>query len=257
MKIGIVGLGMVGSTLGYGFSRLGHEVIPHDIKIKDSQLKNLLQTDMIFVCVPTPQKANGECDTSIVKQVVRDLKDMEYPKLVIIKSTIPPGTTDRLQDTVSPMNLAFCPEFLREKSRFSDFVENHDVCVIGSETERHFKLIKEAHGEFPKQFIWLKPKEAEYVKYFCNCLNAVRITFANEFALVCEADGVDYAKVKKAAAMRSGIGDHYLDSNKNFRAFGGNCLPKDTSAFAFFAKQAGVPMRLLDAAIAINEVLSK
>jgi len=260
MKIGIMGLGQVGSTLEYGFKRIGHHVVGYDPKLKGSRLEDIDGTDVCFICVPTPSRLDGACDVSIVEKAVADLESLTYSGVVAIKSTVTPGTTDRLQHQYQDLRLAFCPEFLREKSKFSDFVENHDVCIIGTaiaEDTFTFEAIKYAHGSLPKQFAWTSSMEAEFAKYFSNCFNALRITFANEFASICEAAGADYNNVKNAITKRSNIGDHYLDSNESFRAFGGNCLPKDTEAFSHYAATLGRSVDLLDAMIGVNDVFQE
>jgi len=236
MNIGIVGVGMVGETLKYGFERIGHDVYAHDIKWP-TKLESVLDTDLTFICVPTPCNSAGECDTSIVERVCAELNLLLYRGLIVIKSTVTPGTTDRMIDEHGGLlkRIAFCPEFLRERSRYSDFVENHDLCIIGAHRQEHFELIKAAHGSLPKQFVFLSPLEAELAKYFVNVFNAMRITFANQFYNVCMDAGADYTAIKNAVVKRASIGDFYLECNKHFRSFGGNCLPKDTMAFAKFA----------------------
>jgi UDPglucose 6-dehydrogenase len=253
MKIGIVGVGMVGETLQYGFERIGHDVYAHDIKWP-TRLENLLQTELIFVCVPTPANGRGECDISAVEGVAHDLDKLRYKGLVVIKSTVTPGTTDRLADEHPVLCFAFCPEFLRERSRYSDFVEQHDVCIIGADCKEHFDLIVQAHGSLPKQFVRLEPLEAELAKYFVNVYNAMRITFANQFFNVCEKAGADYTAIKNAVAKRQSIGDYYLECNKRFRSFGGNCLPKDTRAFYQYGLSLGANMELFEDIIALNEI---
>lgn len=256
MKIGIIGLGQVGETLQYGFRRIGHEVIGHDIK-HGTKIESVLKTEVCFICVPTPNGPDGQCVTDIVRNVCAHLAELQYHGLVVIKSTVPPGTTDgiaaRFEKSNPILRFAFCPEFLRERARYSDFVENHDVCIIGAHHEKQFELIKEAHGSLPKEFVHLTPIEAEFCKYFSNCFNALRITFANEFADVCKAAGVDYMRVKNAITKKKSIGDWYLDSSEYFRAFGGSCLPKDTDAFSHYAASLNVPVDLLDTAISLNE----
>ena len=96
MKIGIIGLGVVGNANLKGFQMLKHDVLVHDIKLKTS-IKNLLKTKMIFLCVPTPSKKNGSCDISIVESVVKDLCNIKYKGLIIIRSTVTPGTTLKMQ----------------------------------------------------------------------------------------------------------------------------------------------------------------
>lgn len=239
MKVGIIGLGVVGSTLDYGFTRLGHEVLRHDIKL-GTFVDAVLGAELVFVCVPTPMAEDGACDTSCVAEVVHGLAQQKYAGLVVIKSTVPPGTTDALHARFPDLRLAFCPEFLREKAAHSDFVENHDVCIMGAYTNNDYVLIGKVHGYYPKKFAYVTPLEAEVCKYFSNAYHAMRIIFANQFYEVCNAVGADYNAVKEAVSLRSGIGRHYLDCNENFRAFGGNCLPKDVSAMAAFCKECGI-----------------
>jgi UDPglucose 6-dehydrogenase len=256
MNIGIVGVGMVGETLKYGFERIGHDVYAHDIKWRTS-LECVLDTDLTFICVPTPCNSEGECDTSIVERVCAELNLMIYRGLIVIKSTVTPGTTDRMIADHGGLlkRIAFCPEFLRERSRYSDFVENHDLCIIGAHRREHFELIKAAHGSLPKQFAFLSPLEAELAKYFVNVFNAMRITFANQFYEVCDKAGADYTAIKNAVVKRSNIGDFYLECNKHFREFGGNCLPKDTIAFYEYAKSVHADTELVSAMIRINAAL--
>ena len=237
MNIGIVGVGMVGETLKYGFERIGHDVYAHDIKWPSSKLESILDTDIAFICVPTPCDSAGECDTSAVERVCGHLNVLRYRGLIVIKSTVTPGTTDGMIEVYGGLlkRIAFCPEFLRERSRYSDFVENHDLCIIGAHRQEHFELIKAAHGSLPKQSVLLSPLEAELAKYFVNVFNAMRITFANQFFNVCQDAGADYTAVKNAVVKRASIGDFYLECNRHFRSFGGNCLPKDTMAFAKYA----------------------
>lgn len=254
MKIGIVGLGVVGSAIAHGLERIGHQVHGHDEKDADSTLDRVFDTEVCFVCVPTKTDERGTCDTSVVESVVGALADRGYAGVVTIKSTVVPGLTDALAARHPGLRLAFCPEFLRERAAFTDFYENHDVCAIGAYTDADHDAVRDAHGEIPKAFARLTPLEAEFVKYFSNVFNALRITFANEFYEVCRAAGADYSAVKNAVVKRENIPDAYLDCNENFRGFGGVCLPKDTLAFASYVKQLGLGhLALFDTIVAENE----
>lgn len=246
MKIGIIGLGVVGSAVKHGFERIGHSVEGYDIKYPQTSLKNLIGAELCFICVPTPTSSDGGCDISIVEEIFGDLSREKYTGLTVIKSTVIPGTTESLAKKFTNLRCAFCPEFLRERAAYTDFVENHDLCVIGTFDDESYHLIKEAHGPLPKKTVRLTPTEAEFSKYFSNIFNALRITFANEFYEVCKAMGVDYSNIKNAMVFRNTINDAYLDCNENFRGFGGVCLPKDTEAFASFVKKVGVDMNLFD-----------
>lgn len=237
MKIGIIGLGMVGKTLRHGFERIGHDVIPYDIKMPETVLADILSTDLTFISVPTPSTPDGFCDTSIVEQVVGQVYDLGYKGLLVIKSTVEPGTTDRLAKQYPALRLAFCPEFLREKASYTDFVEQHDICVIGAYHDADFELIKKAHDPLPHNYAQVTPLEGEFSKYFLNVFNALRIVYANQFYDVCVAAGADYQKVKNAITKHRAVPPVYLDCTEKFRGFGGACLPKDTSAFAKYANK--------------------
>lgn len=254
MRIGIVGLGIVGESVRQGLGRIGHTVIGHDIKLPDTSIEDVLKTEICFISVPTKADEDGACDTSIVESVVQYLADQKYSGVVTIKSTVTPGLTDRLAARHPDLRLAFCPEFLRERSAFTDFFENHDICAIGAFTDEDYSVIEEAHGSIPKAFSRLTPLEAEFVKYFSNVFNAMRIVFANEFYEVCTAAGADYTKIKNAVVKRENIPNVYLDCNENSRGFGGVCLPKDTRAFANYAKGLGLDhLALFETIVTENE----
>jgi UDPglucose 6-dehydrogenase len=253
MKIGIIGLGMVGTAVQHGLKIVGHEVKGYDIKYPETSIKDVLDSSLCFICVPTPSKDDGHCDTSIVEKVVKGLSDNKYKGLIVIKSTVKPGTTDKLAKQYSDLKFAFCPEFLREKAAYTDFVENHDLCAIGAYDEASFELVKQAHGELPQNFYRLTPLEAELIKYFSNVFNALKIIFANEFYEVCEALGADYSNIKNAIVKRKTVLNVYLDCNQNYRGFGGNCLPKDTAAFAALVKELGINMDLFQLIIDENK----
>ncbi len=244
MKIGIIGLGVVGSACKFGFEKLGHKVDVHDIKL-NSKLDDVVKSEIIFICVPTPQKDDGSCDTSIVEKVVFDIEQRLIPNcvykdpIIVIKSTVSPGTTRNLQEKTK-MKICFCPEFLRERCSITDFTENHDLCVIGTDDKQVYNIIKKAHGKLPKKFVHLTPDEAEFVKYFNNSFNAVRIIFANSFYEICKKYNVDYTAVKDAVTNIKHIPHNYLECNENMKGFGGMCLPKDVSALNKMAEGTNV-----------------
>ena len=234
MKIGIIGVGVVGGACKFGFELLGHDVIIHDIKM-NTRIEDVLGTDVVFICVPTPANPDQSCNISIVEEVIQELASHKYAGVVAIKSTVVPGTTERLAAATS-LRICFVPEFLRERCAITDFTENHDICIIGTNDTEVYDLVKTCHGNYPDKFVLLKPSEAEFCKYFNNVYNAMLIIFANSFYEVCETMGVDYTNVKNAVIGRNHINGNYLECNKNFRGFGGMCLPKDTAAMANLAK---------------------
>jgi UDPglucose 6-dehydrogenase len=256
MKVGIIGVGMVGSALQHGFSRIGHDIVIYDPKLPDTVFENVLSSEIVFICVPTPSNQDGTCDTSIVESVVKKLADANYKGLATIKSTVEPGTTQKLSKKYPKLRLAFCPEFLRERAMYVDFVENHDVCIIGTSNEKDAELLSNVHGSLPKHFAYVNVTEAEFAKYFLNVFNALRVVYANQFYDLCKASGADYRKVKEAIVKHRNIQDVYLDCNENFRGFGGACLPKDTMALAQFAKKMigdGKNMSIFEGIVEINK----
>lgn len=250
-------MGIVGGAVKNGLEKIGHDIKSYDIKYPQTSIQDVLDTELCFICVPTPSQANGSCDISIVEKTLAELSNSKYQGLVTIKSTVIPGVTDKFVEQFSNLRLAFCPEFLRERAAFTDFVENHDLCIIGAYQDADFELIKEAHGNLPKKVCRLTPKEAEFAKYFSNILNALKIIFANEFYETCKASDADYAKIKNALVHRGNILDLYLDCNENFRGFGGACLPKDTAAFANFVKQLGLDLKLFEIIVEENKKFKK
>jgi len=234
MNIGIIGLGIVGSAIKFGFEKLGNDIFYHDIK-HNTSITDVLDTEVCYICVPTPSSEDGSCDISIVEKVIGELLQYNYTGIIAIKSTVVPGTTEYLLSKYK--RIAFVPEFLRERCAISDFMENHEVCIVGTYSEEDYKVIKESHGHYPKNFVMCSPTEAEFSKYFHNIHNAMEIVFANSFYEICESMGVNYENVKNALKDRSNINFQYLECNKNFRGFGGVCLPKDTSAMDYLCKK--------------------
>jgi UDPglucose 6-dehydrogenase len=244
MKIGIIGIGVIGTACKYGFEKLGHEIKIHDIKLNTS-INEVLETKVTFICVPTPSNSDGSCNTSIVEKVVNELKDNNYKGIVAIKSTVTPTTTSSLMEKTK-LKMCFVPEFLRERCAISDFIENHDILAIGAEDSFVYETIKKCHGNYPKNVVQMKPTEAELLKYYSNVFNALKITFANEMYEICEKLNIDYTTIKDSFIKRGTTKDIYLDVNENFRGYAGVCLPKDTKALDFFVKSIGLDLKLFE-----------
>jgi len=238
MKIGIIGLGVVGSACKFGFELAGHTVLTHDIKL-DTVIDDVLYSEIIYVCVPTPSNEDGSCNVSIVEEVIYELKKKQYKGIVAIKSTVIPGTTRHLIDQTG-LKICFVPEFLRERCAITDFTENHDVCIVGTENNEVYDLVCRSHGNYPEKFVLLTPTEAELCKYFNNVYNAMLIIFSNSFYEACKLKGANYTNIKNAVIERKHINNNYLECNDNFRGFGGMCLPKDVAAMANLMKDTNV-----------------
>lgn len=255
MNIGIIGLGVVGSALKFGFSKLGHNIIEHDIKLQ-TKTEDLLKADIVYICVPTPPRNDGGCDSSIVWSCIEDLITLGYEKGIVIKSTVLPGTTSLIQVEINALccklrnnnvpSIAFVPEFLRERCAIYDFIENNTLLAIGCEDPELIEKIKESHGRLAKNVMVMRPIEAEFLKYYSNIFNALRIIFANEMWEMMKAVGGNYDIVKEAYLKYSGIQDIYLDVNSNFRGYGGTCLPKDVKAMAWLSSMFETDMKLFE-----------
>jgi UDPglucose 6-dehydrogenase len=207
----------------------------------------------VFICVPTDQADNGDCDTAIVDRVVKELDEHDYAGLVSIKSTVIPGTTDRLQKQHPRLRISMVPEFLRAKSALADFVYNHDLLVVGCYNKNDADLLIEIHGSFPENVARVTPTEAEVIKYFNNVHHAMSVTFANITYDVCNRLGANYMNVYKAITKRDCINPAYLMANPNMRGYGGHCLPKDTSAWNNLIKKLELPYTLIQSVINDNE----
>ena len=256
MKIGVIGRGFVGGAITNGFENQGHEVLVHDTKL-NTKIENVLESRLLYICVPTPSSEDGSCNTNIVESVLIELSELNYDGSVCIKSTIVPGTTQKFRQQFNNLNISFVPEFLREKTAVEDFLYNNNVLVIGSEDDETISLVKESHGVLPTHTVTMTPTEAELTKYFSNTYKAMRVTFANAFYNLCNAMGSDYDKVRDAFLFH-GVGDgHYLRVNKKFGGFGGTCLPKDSKALAKLVDELGLPMEVFRVIVSDNEIFTK
>jgi UDPglucose 6-dehydrogenase len=245
MKIGIIGWGAVGSAVGKGFMMLGHEVSKHDPKF-NTTINDVLDTEIVFVCVPTPSGENGECDLSVVHSTIDSLKENNYRGIIALKSTSVPGTTQSIINTYQDNDICFVPEFLRERSALEDFVRNHDVLAVGCHTDRAWHRVCEAHAWLPKNKVRMTPTEAEILKYYSNTFNALRVVFANVMYEISERLDSDYDKILETFLMRGTASPDYLACGPEMRGYGGMCLPKDTKAMGDLCKRLGLPFELFD-----------
>ena len=253
MNIGIVGYGAVGEACARGFEHIGHSVIPHDIKL-NSKLSDLIDSEIVFICVPTPVGPDNSCDTSIVESCVKQIKEINYKGVICIKSTVEPGTTSRLSKKYD-LNLCFVPEFLRERCAYIDFVDNHDLLAIGSLDERSQRAIIKAHGKLPKNIKILKPSEAELLKYFSNSYNAMKVIFANNFFELANSLESDYKAILDAYLVRKSNPSDYLKVDDDLRGYSGVCLPKDVKALIALAEKLNIDLKLFESIDSDNDKL--
>ena len=253
VRVGVIGKGVVGGAVYDALKFLGHKVSFYDPKYPDSIIKNILGTECVFISVPTDSLEDGSCDTSIVERTVKELNDHCYQGLIAIKSTVTPGTSDKLSAQFPDLKICSVPEFLRAKSALSDFMYNHDLLVIGSHRNEDFELVKKIHGKLPAHVSCVTPTEAEVIKYFNNVNHSVQIIFATIFYDVCKKLGANYDSVYKAITQRDCFNPAYLMCNENIKGFGGHCLPKDTAAWANFMQDLGLDYTTIESVLADNE----
>lgn len=247
MIIGLIGCGAVGSACKYGFEKLGHIVKVYDIKWPETKIQDVLDTEIVFIVVPTPSNPDGSCNTGIVEKSVKELSDLNYSGVVCIKSTVKPGTTESLGKKYSNLSsVNFVPEFLRERCAIADFTENHELLVIGTNNMDAFSKIVYCHGSFPKAIKKVAPTEAELLKYMHNTINSTRIIFANTFYEICKNLNADYTTIKNCMLMTTKLPNMYLDVNDSFRGYGGVCLPKDTDAMNSLVHDLGLDLKLFE-----------
>lgn len=254
-KMGVMGLGWVGGTLADYLDKVGYPVLRYDPPKGLGSQEELAEAEVIFVCVPTPYVDGVGFDDSIVDSAISDIPG---EKIVVIKSTVLPGTTDKMQKKYPQHYLLFNPEFLREVTAERDMA-HPDRQIIGY-TERSKEIALRVLDMLPQApFMHLsKAKEAETVKYFSNCFLAMKVVFANQVYDLCEKMGVDYDEVRECAVADPRIGDSHLQvAHGEHRGYGGHCFPKDVKAFIQVAKQHGVDMTLLEKADELNEEIKK
>jgi len=272
MKISIIGSGWVGTAVGCGFMRLGHEVLFHDIVYKDnlpnytaSLAEAVTNSQLSFICVPTPT-VDGKIDLRHVKDVVRKmgkaLATLNRHHIVVLKSTVTPGTTESV---VIPLlkryamhnnfDVVYNPEFLTQISNTWSQTDKRDFfsedrVVIGAIDNIASEEVALLYDELKVPIVRTDIKTAEFIKYAANCMLATKVSFWNELFLLATQLGVDMTAITRSCALDSRIGSYGTVYGK---AFGGTCLPKDLKAFIAFA----APYRKLKLLQAVNDVNSE
>jgi len=269
MKIGVVGSGFVGKatqTLHHDNTYLYvYDIIPELCQPVNTTLKDMRVCDIIFICVPTPCGANGECHLGIVDSVVTELQQHINPNTthIVIRSTVPPGTSKKY-------GVFFIPEFLTERNYINDFINNKNW-VIGltqdeqrnadfkSKIQELFTSAKNS-GNIMSDNLHFSPScEAEMVKYIKNCFLATKVSFFNEMYKICDSIGLNYNEVQQLVTLDTRIGNSHTDvpgPDGNF-GFGGICFPKDIRALQTLAHTNEVPTPVLTAAITRNSTIDR
>ena len=284
--IGIIGLGYVGITTAVGMARLGHKVVGFDINQDrvetlsagtapiheiglEAELHDLLETgnleftgsldklaaanaEFFFVCVPTPQDASGAANLSYVLSSAKELSAIAPSgSVVVLKSTVPVGSGERVTKTLARQDVfvASNPEFLREGRALYDFM-NPDRIVAGAASVEVAERVLALYVDIETEKISTSIESAELVKYSTNAYLAMRLSFVNDLAALCERVGADIDDVVKGLGSDSRIGPSFLAPGPGW---GGSCFPKDTRALVSVASDFGVDLPLIDASLESNE----
>ena len=270
MKIGIVGQGYVGTAVRVVFQK-HYDTSTYDINTElstcDTLQELVTKSEVIFVCVPTPMNTDGSCNTDIVEDVISDINDSVYigrlnhnpkgDKIVVIKSTVPPGTTDRLNKENDNVTVIFNPEFLTEANFIDDF-KNQNRIIIGGKRPATTKLRQIYSLVFPNvPIIKTGSITAEMVKYFTNTFLATKVSFANEMNLICDKLGIDYDKVVEYSIYDERLGKSHwaVPGPDGHYGFGGSCFPKDINALIKVAEKMDIPPNILSAAWDTNTLV--
>lgn len=290
MKIAIAGCGYVGLVTGACLAELGNDVICVDIDekrvenlnrdvmpiyepglqeivIKNRKISRLkfttdlraaiIASGIIFICVGTPPKKDGEADLSYVENVAKAIAEvMDSYKVIVEKSTVPVETGQKVANTIKAYNrhnvdfdVVSNPEFLREGSAMEDFMKP-DRIVIGTNSEKAGKLMADLYSPLKTQMLFTDIKSAEIIKHASNSFLAAKISFINAIANICELAGADVEKVAEGMGLDKRIGRGFLNAGIGY---GGFCFPKDAEAFIKISEKLGYDFKLLREVQDINE----
>ena len=243
-SVGIIGVGMVGGAVQRYFEKVGVTPFLYD-KFKNlGSVPEANRAEVIFVCVPTPyDEAGGGFDLSAVHEA---LGFIAGEKIVVLKSTVLPGTTEELQKQFPQHKILFNPEFLTQSTGDNDMLYP-DRQVVGY-TKQSYSVAGTVLRMLPlAPFERVIPAtEAELVKYFGNTWFSVKVVFANQMYDLCKKVGADYDLVRESVSADKRIGPSHLEIfHGGYRGYGGACLPKDTLALIQFGERIGAPMELL------------
>ncbi|MCX6817623.1 MAG: UDP-glucose/GDP-mannose dehydrogenase family protein [Candidatus Aenigmarchaeota archaeon] len=296
MKISIMGTGYVGLSTGVGFAVKGNDVICVDIDQKkvetinsgvspmfephlDGHLKDALkkgklkattdvkgaiaETEVSFISVGTPSSEDGSIDLSFIESVARQigevLKNKKEYHVIVVKSTVVPGTTDGVvlrniekasgKKTGKDFGLCMNPEFLREGRAMDDFLKP-DRIVIGESDKRAGNVIEKLYSNFMAPILRTDLKTAEMIKYASNAFLATKISYTNEMGNICKKLGIDVNEVMKGVGMDHRISPHFLKAGVGY---GGSCFPKDVEALIWKARELSYEPKLLEEVHRLND----
>ena len=261
-RIGIIGKGFVGTAVAHGFSTqtgFGASIKIYDkdpVKSMNSLNETVNESDFIFLSVPTPSKKDGSIDLSILKDAIESIDSVnKSDNIILVRSTVVPGTTSDIQKEFPKLNIVFNPEFLTERSAAFDFI-NQSRVILGGEpenTSRVEELYKKRFGEY-LPVLKTNFETAELIKYMNNLFFATKVSFLNEMKLLADKVGVNWEEALEGFILDGRIGHSHLQvpgPDGKF-GFGGSCFPKDIQALISFGDKIGVDMNVLKGAWETN-----
>lgn len=246
-KIGVVGCGVVGGIILKGYQALGFDVVGYD-KFKDEYKNNfpkVMETDISFLCLPTVAGDTGEMNLSPFDETFKMMD--KYKGLIVIKSTVIPGTTDKYQSQYPHLKVVHSPEFLTERRAMFDFFQPHKILLgfpdkyfpnndleditndsVVDEFSEMYDQFEEIHSPFEIPVSMGNAKTTEFMKFMSNCYFATKVVFANEMNEIAKVYGANYNEAKEFLYLDPRVGKDHLSINSQ-RRYGGMCLPKDVN----------------------------
>lgn len=270
-KVGIIGLGFVGSACEVGFSQVKDcEVIGYDKYKPSNSLATVVdESNILFLCLPTPMNEDGSCNTSIIEEVCEKINKLaKKSKTIVVKSTVPPGTTQKFSEKYKNHLFVFNPEFLTEANFIQDFL-NQDRIILGycndclPDKDSFADFLESFYCDFtktqknPAKIYITRSQEAEMLKNATNAFLAVKIAFCNEIYEICKQINIDYDSVVDLLKLDKRIGTSHMKvpgPDGQFM-FGGKCIPKDLNSLINVARQLGVEPLVLDTVWSKNLLL--
>ena len=246
--IGIIGKGFVGNAVAQGFSHgsgYDAEILVYDKNpaLSFNKLDEVVtKSDFIFISVPTPSNKDGSINLEIVKKVISeiDLVDTENKPIILLRSTIVPGTSEEIQNQFPNHKIVFNPEFLTERSAVFDFLSQTRF-VLGGEKEHTDKVAELYKDRFGSSISIIQTdfKSAELIKYVCNCFFATKVSFLNEMKLISDKIGADWEMVIEGFVRDGRVGHSHtsVPGPDGKKGFGGSCFPKDVQALIDFCRK--------------------
>tara|TARA_Y100001963_G_scaffold156619_1_gene250684 strand:+ start:285 stop:1136 length:852 start_codon:yes stop_codon:yes gene_type:complete len=264
-SVGIIGQGFVGSAIREGLTNY-YNVLTYDLDKEkcNSNLEEIVKNcEIIFQCLPTPMKSTGECNLKIIKESLRNVekeaRTQSRNPIVVIKSTVPPGTTERLNRSCENTTVIFSPEFLTEANHIDDFKNQTRIIIGGSRpaTGKVKTMFRKAFPEIP--IIKTGYRTAEMIKYFLNNFLTVKVAFANEMYEICNKLKIDYDKVTEYSLYDRRLGPTHLavPGPDGELGYGGHCFPKDIAAMIYLAENLDLEPDVLKSVQAKNNKIRK